>query len=241
MTFDKRVYSFEAECDYLLARDFIDGKFSVVVSYQRTGGKMTKSLIFMDGSKQVKVMPEGQIMLNGRAAELPLVMGATVVLREANQVIIKNKHGIMVECDLEYDRCTVEVSGWYHGKLAGLLGTFDNEPINDMIKSDGSRARDLDDFVQSWAVKSQCRSARNMARTQEPVPDTTPWSTCAPFFNQTTSMYKRCFKVINPRMAMQKCVDDVAAGNTICAAAETYYKQCLSKEIHLKMPTECRE
>lgn len=32
MTFDKTFYEFRGGCDYLLARDFVDGNFSLVMS-----------------------------------------------------------------------------------------------------------------------------------------------------------------------------------------------------------------
>ena len=241
VTFDKRFYAFEAECDYLLARDFIDGKFSVVVSYAREGGEMKKSIIVMDGNQQVKIMPDGQIMKDGRSAELPMTMAKSVVLRVANMVLIKNKHGLNVECDLKHDRCTLEVTGWYHGKTAGLMGTYDNEPVNDLIKNDGSRASGIDDFTKSWAIKSQCRNARNLAVSQEPVPETPAYTQCQTYFNNTDSIFRRCFSIVKPWTAMRMCVNDIAKSKGICHAVDYYYSECRKHEVHMHKPKECRK
>ena len=40
MTFDKKFYEFAGECSYLLARDFIDQSFSVVVNYDKVKNKL---------------------------------------------------------------------------------------------------------------------------------------------------------------------------------------------------------
>ncbi len=58
MTFDKRFYEFQGECSYLLARDFVDGNFSVVVNYVNIGRDTFKKFInvITDG-KQIEILP----------------------------------------------------------------------------------------------------------------------------------------------------------------------------------------
>ena len=47
MTFDRTFYDFSSGCSYLLAHDFIDGNFTVIVEYNRdgTGGQRRKSIV----------------------------------------------------------------------------------------------------------------------------------------------------------------------------------------------------
>ena len=73
---------------------------------------------------QVEIAANGAVMKDGQAAELPLFMDGTAILREANVIRVKNENGVNAYCDLTYDRCTLEVSGWYFGRTAGLLGTL---------------------------------------------------------------------------------------------------------------------
>ncbi len=62
MTFDKRFYEFSGECSYVLARDFIDGNFSVIVNYDSVGRTMTKkSITVMVDGKQIEIFPNFKV------------------------------------------------------------------------------------------------------------------------------------------------------------------------------------
>ncbi len=58
MTFDKKFYEFAGECSYLLARDFINGHFSVVVNYADRGWR--KSITVFSGDRQVEMTTDGR-------------------------------------------------------------------------------------------------------------------------------------------------------------------------------------
>ncbi len=64
MTFDKKFYEFAGECSYLLARDFIDGKFAVIVNYDNVHGQMTKkSITAYVGDKEIEIYPRFKVEL----------------------------------------------------------------------------------------------------------------------------------------------------------------------------------
>ncbi|MRB67783.1 hypothetical protein GH825_30985, partial [Bacillus thuringiensis] len=74
-----------------------------------------------------------------------------------NVITIENSKGVTVVCDLPHNRCTVQVSGWYCGKTAGLLGTYDNEPYTDMLTANNVMAPDLAQLADGWTVGQRCR------------------------------------------------------------------------------------
>lgn len=43
-------------------------------------------------------------------------------------------------------------AGWYYGKTAGLLGTYDNEPSNDFTTIDRSVAERPEQLADGWTV-----------------------------------------------------------------------------------------
>ena len=71
MTFDGKHYEFAAPCSYLLARDFIDGNFSMSVNYDglRTGVSK-KSVTVTTGGKEVEIFTDGKV---GVGIERPLI------------------------------------------------------------------------------------------------------------------------------------------------------------------------
>merc|ERR1719454_635716 len=131
MTFDKKFYEFAGgECSYLLARDFIDGKFSVVLNYE---DNQRRSLNVHSDNKDIDIASDLTVTVSGAATELPYITGHTTVRRVGDSVRVDNDHGFTVTCELPHNICTVNVSGWYYGKTAGLLGTYDNEHSNDFM------------------------------------------------------------------------------------------------------------
>ena len=92
MTFDKRFFEFAGECSYLLARDFINGQFSVVVNYARARDHVVrKSITVLGGGAQFEVMPDGRVNMNGQMVELPVTAGNMVIRRSGNLVIVENR------------------------------------------------------------------------------------------------------------------------------------------------------
>ena len=99
MTFDKRFFEFAGECSYLLARDFINGKFSVVVNYARARDHVVrKSITVMGGGAQFEVMPDGRVNMNGALVELPVKAGNMAIRRSGNLVIIENRCVVVTCC-----------------------------------------------------------------------------------------------------------------------------------------------
>lgn len=80
MTFDRKFYEYAGECTYLLARDFINGKFSVSVNYERTqDGSAKKSITVATSGKQITISPSGRTAVDGKRSELPLQLDGTTV------------------------------------------------------------------------------------------------------------------------------------------------------------------
>ena len=235
MTFDRRFYDFSGECSYLLARDFLDGTFSVVVNYDIKKSGTKKSLTVIHGKTQVEIKPEFRVELNGRRTELPITTEHTAIYRVGNTLRVDNDHGVTIVCDLPHDRCTVSVSGWYFGKTAGLLGTYDNEPATDFTTSTGSRATSPEALADSWTVGRRC-VAVNHAVSSEPSPSSPNYEKCASYFKSNSSPFRPCFKQIEPATFMTMCGNDDP-----CNSAAFYIDECSRKGVPIRMPADCGE
>jgi hypothetical protein len=60
-----------------------------------------------------------------------------------------------VKYDMSRDIYSVGVSGWYFGKTAGLLGTYDNEPRNDMTTAYNQPTNNAYRLAYTWQT-SHC-------------------------------------------------------------------------------------
>lgn len=245
MTFDKKFYEFSGECSYLLARDFIDGQFSVIANYQSQSGEVSKkSITVFSKAKQVEVFPDGRIELDGRPAEMPLEVEGTIIKRIANMIFINNPHGVNIDCDLIHDRCTVSVSGWYFGKTAGLMGTYDNEPVTDLIKADNTMASSIEEMAESWTIGSRCR-ATNYANIERADPESHRYKLCAKYFMDNESPFRPCFEQVDHQKFMTMCLNMPSNSNRLeteedtCNVASYYVNECKKNSVRIRLPRLC--
>lgn len=240
LTFDKAFYEFQGECSYLLARDFIDGKFSVIVNYDDSG---RHSLAVVSDNQHIEIQPDFRVVVSGAQTELPYVTGLTTVRRIGNSIRVDNQHGITVNCDMVHDLCTVNVTGWYYGKTGGLLGTYDNEPSNDFLSVERVPASNVEEFAASWSVGRRC-SAVNHASTPSPALDEARYSMCARYFELSSSPLRPCFRQVNTTAFMSMCLNDVTTvepQRAVCNMAAFYVDECQRAGVAVRIPTDCGE
>ena len=174
ITFDQRHYEFAGECSYLLASDFLHDSFSVVANYEGNNGRVTrKSLTILSNGRQIEVDADFRVTVDNKKIEMPLVYEQTSIMRDGQRIIITNDNGYSVDCNLLFNVCTVQVSGWNFGKTGGLFGIYNNEPSDDFTTPNRTRKTDdqIAEFANSWKVGTWRCSARNFAATN-PTPTT---------------------------------------------------------------------
>lgn len=248
MTFDHRFFEFAGDCSYLLARDFIGGTFSVIVNYDRPtrGQPVKKSLTVITDGRQIEVFPDAKVTVDGTRVEMPIKVANMSVMRNGNMIrVMDDLRGLDVMCDLPHDHCTVAISGWYFGKTAGLLGTYDNEPSNDLMTIDKSLMTEPAQVAETWTVGQRCRSA-NRAIVVNPDTETRRYRACAELFANASSMFRTGYRVVDPAMFMTMCLNDVSISDNslegqtdICRTAAAYVHECRRHEVHLRMPKQC--
>eukprot|EP00058_Branchiostoma_floridae_P005945 XP_002591433.1 hypothetical protein BRAFLDRAFT_119260 [Branchiostoma floridae] len=197
LTFDKKHFEFGGDCSYVLARDMIDGNFSVVLNYHSGSSLQKKSLVVVIDEKTYEIFPSGVMKRENQDTELPLQDKNTVIRRDGQRIVVTNSNGVAVTCDLTHDLCNVQVSGWYFGKTAGLFGIYNNEKNDEFTTSDGTKTQDLLQFTNSWDVSKSCRRSRNKASACAPgLQDSRAEGICGKMFKDQSSPLRRCFNIM---------------------------------------------
>jgi hypothetical protein len=44
-----------------------------------------------------------------------------------------SEEGVALRCNVVAGLCSLELPGWFHGRVAGLAGSLDREPGNDFV------------------------------------------------------------------------------------------------------------
>lgn len=165
VTFDGRAYDFVGECTYLLAHDFVDNNFTVIVKYKRESDEViTKYFTVVIDGESFDAHDNLAVTINSTHQNLPLTLGQTRISRTQNSLKVSNDaKQIWVLYDKQADVFMLEIGGFYHGKTAGLFGNFDHEPFNDFLKSNNEESLKIEEFVASWEIGSQPCLNKNYA------------------------------------------------------------------------------
>jgi len=254
-TFDGSFVEFAGDCSYVLARDFVDGKFTVIANYRRTrAGPKRNSITVMSGAKNVEIFNTFKTVVDRDVTELPLNLPEATVRRAGqDQIIVESKKGMTVTCHMKTEICTVAISGWYFGKTGGLLGTYDYEPSTDMTNPMGKRLEDVERFANTWEVAKTCSDKTNYAKAFHKVANiesTVAYTTCADLFIADSSVLRPAFRNVDATPFMNMCVNDVfewqnhpeAAKMMLkktCTAVAAYIAEAKLRGIMLEAPAHC--
>ncbi|XP_069692884.1 uncharacterized protein Apoltp isoform X2 [Periplaneta americana] len=242
MTFDRKFFEFQGSCTYLLAHDFVDSNFSLVIMYDPNNKANTHELALIVDKQvvQVNVFEDSVKIQREGVRQLPTAIGDAYIYQEAQILTVESSRGFCMKCNLKFDVCTFTLSGWYFGKTAGVFGTMDNEPSTDFLTSKGTIETDLGRFVRSWAVEPQkCASSKNFA-LQLPNPDPAIFGLCESFFKLKTSQFSSCFHVIDPAPFLNMCFNSAESGSKDpCVTAVAYMQACLMENTPLRIPDLC--
>jgi len=248
ITFDQRHYEFAGECSYLLASDFLHDSFSVVANYEGNNGRVTrKSLTILSNGRQIEVDADFRVTVDNKKIEMPLVYEQTSIMRDGQRIIITNDNGYSVDCNLLFNVCTVQVSGWNFGKTGGLFGIYNNEPSDDFTTPNRTRKTDdqIAEFANSWKVGTWRCSARNFAATN-PTPTTRANQFCQDMFGKNDSVLRPCFRLVDPKPYVAMCLNDMgdlqnsaAEESGVCTAAAAYVNECQMAGLDILVPAQC--
>ncbi len=86
---------------------------------------------------------------------------------------------------------------------AGLLGTYDNEPATDLVRSDQTLGDSVESMAESWVVgASRCRRATNYASTAPAQTTERRYTICEKFFQSDDSPFRPCFKQVTASLSL---------------------------------------
>lgn len=272
ITFDKRFVSLNHkygfiendqkpdQCSYLLANDFIDYNFTLAQEPSITVHKdkllSTRKLTIVADGHIIEVdLVGGAVKIDRNSmTALPIQIGDTIIYRAWDILVIHSKNGFELNCNLQFDFCTFEVSGWYFGKTAGIMGTVNNEIYDDFLTSKHWITKDTEELKRSWALKQQDPSDQckhELASTNADQISNELLNICDTYFRSKISPFANCFATVNSLPFFDMCLDmgsnsitdfthkDHPAQKGACAVAFAYMESCSEQNLPLRVPEIC--
>lgn len=271
ITFDNNFVNFDANefgevatrskalsegCSHLLAHDFVDNRFSFVlkssVFSDQSRNFLSKTFVVESGEKTVEIElgnPMGLIHIgNNLTSILPTSVGDLIITRELNVVTVSSRRGFTVRCNLEFDVCSIELSGWFFGKIAGVLGTMNNERFDDLTTSDNMITPEENEFIDSWKLPSCSDREMKLMNSNNALSEGLKQN-CEMFFKQKTSYFATCFTIVDPDPFFETCmnigslpryqVSSEASVKAACTSGIAYIEACSIQNVPLRVPDTC--
>lgn len=232
-TFDGRHMTFPGSCQYILAQDFVNNNFSVLVNLE--AGKL-KSITLVDKEDFVEVSPGGVVKLNDKLTELPVHKANIHVWRRYYTISFLSLYGVFVQCGLDMRVCHVSVNGYYHGKLRGILGNGNSEPYDDFVLPNGHIATDFAQFGNAYKATSTCVDVPFDEHKDEKSDE------CSSIFGYDSSM-RHCYYFVDNRPYREACEHAVHHAtdkkDAACNMALAYSSACRMENILISAPETC--
>lgn len=269
ISFDKRFISLDHkysfiendqkpdQCSYLLANDFVDYNFTIIMSpsiavHNDKLLSTRKLSIVADGNVIDVDLVGATVRVNRNATStLPIQIGDTIIYRAWDILVIRSRNGFELNCNLQFDFCWFEVSGWYFGKTAGIMGTMNNEIYDDFLTSGHLITNDATEFKKSWALNQQ-----DQCKPEQPNKPNSPITNemlnlCDTYFRSKVSPFANCFATVDSLPFYDMCLDMAANSITdfthshhpaqkgVCAVALAYMESCTDQNLPLRVPEIC--
>lgn len=232
-TFDGRHMTFPGTCQYILAQDFVNNNFSVVVNLD--AGKL-KSITLVDKDDFVEVSPGGIVKLNDKLTEMPVHKANIHVWRRFYTLSFLSKYGVFVQCGLDMRVCHITVNGYYHGKLRGILGNGNSEPYDDFTLPNGHIAKDFAQLGNAYKATATCADVPFDEHKGEKSDE------CSATFGYDSSM-KYCYYFVDNRPYREACDHAVHHAtdkkDAACNMALAYASACRMENILVSAPESC--
>lgn len=237
-TFDGRHLTFPGECTYILARDFVEGNFSIVANMKN--GKM-KSITVQDKTAFVEVNADGQVKYRDRDSDFPIHDKTIHAWRDYFTFNLLSTFGAQVECSMDLTICHIQVSGFYAGRTRGLMGNGNGEPFDDYTLPDGKIVDSTNDFGNAYKSQKSCGAVtKSMDGHQKSHTN----EFCSEYFGRDSSV-RLCSLFVDPTNYQEACEHAThGAANPqaeACKIVSVYASRCRKEFIPVTIPKGCNQ
>ncbi|KAF7242404.1 IgGFc-binding protein, partial [Varanus komodoensis] len=249
-TFDGRKYDFQGTCIYQMAavcsNDPTLTPFLVTVENNNRGNKavsFTKvvTLEVYNMTISLSQAHPRKIQVDGVFVDLPFFYENKL------KIYISGVHGfIKTDFDLRvsfdwYSYARVIIPHSYANSMCGLCGNANQDPSDDFIMKDGTRATDEIQFADSWKVKEvpgcSAGCTTDCPVCKEAEKQVYKGDQFCGILIKKDGPFRQCHKVLDPSSYFDDCVFDTCQykghQDTLCSAISAYVTACQAQGIQI--------
>ncbi|NXH38065.1 OTOG protein, partial [Dicaeum eximium] len=238
MTFDGRKYTFQATCQYILAKSRTSGVFTVSLQNapcgQNQDGSCIQSvslILKQDPKRQVTLTHSGDVLIYDQyKINLPYADELFEIRRLSSVFLqVKTQLGLQILYDREGLRLYLQVDERWKDDTVGLCGTFNGNTEDDFLSPVGVTESTPELFGNTWKTSSACVL----------VPDSSQVDPCDVHLQAasyaaeacsilTKDLFAPCYPYLSPVPYFEQCRRDTCkCGQTcFCSALAHYAHHC---------------
>ncbi|KAF2977127.1 hypothetical protein EK904_007912 [Melospiza melodia maxima] len=234
MTFDGRRYTFQAPCQYILAKSRTSGMFTVSLQNapcgQNQDGSCIQSvslILKQDPKRQVTLTHSGDLLIYDQyKINLPYA-DELFEIRKLSSVFlqVKTQIGLQILYDREGLRLYLQVDERWKDDTVGLCGTFNGNTEDDFLSPVGVTESTPELFGNSWKTSSGCVLVHDNSQVDPCDVHLQAAEACSIL---TKDLFAPCYPYLSPVPYFEQCRRDTCkCGQTcFCSALAHYAHHC---------------
>ncbi|NXD25862.1 OTOG protein, partial [Spelaeornis formosus] len=238
MTFDGRKYTFQATCQYILAKSRTSGAFTVSLQNtpcgQNQDGTCIQSvslILKQDPKRQVTLSYSGDVLIYDQyKINLPYADDLFEIRKLSSVFLqVKTQMGLWILYDREGLRLYVQVDERWRDDTVGLCGTFNGNTEDDFLSPVGVTESTPELFGNTWKTSSACVLVHDSSQVDPCDVHLQAASYAAEACSiLTKDLFAPCYPYLSPVPYFEQCRRDTCkCGQTcFCSALAHYAHHC---------------
>ncbi|XP_076584321.1 otogelin [Chaetodon auriga] len=237
-SFDGRIYTFPATCQYVLAKSRNSGKFTVTIQNAPCGANLDGAciqsvnlVIDEDPRTEITLSHVGEVFMAGQyRISLPYSDDIFHIQELSSMFLqVKTAFGLRLQYSWKEFRLYLQAEEPWKDDTVGLCGTFNGNIQDDFLSPSGMIENTPQLFGNAWRVSSAC--SPSLSTPQLDPCDThqqavTYASEMCDVLNQ--DLFSACHEYLSPTSFHQQCRSDTCKCGTpcLCSALAHYAHHC---------------
>ncbi|NXY23003.1 OTOG protein, partial [Atrichornis clamosus] len=238
MTFDGRKYTFQAACQYILAKSRTSGMFTISLQNapcgQNQDGSCIQSvslILKQDPKRQVTLTHSGDVLIHDQyKINLPYADELFEVRKLSSVFLqVKTHIGLQLLYDREGLRLYLQVDERWKDDTVGLCGTFNGNTEDDFLSPVGVTESTPELFGNTWKTSSACVHVHDSSQMDPCDVHLQAASYAAEACSiLTKDLFAPCYPYLSPVPYFEQCRRDTCkCGQTcFCSALAHYTHHC---------------
>ncbi|KAK5935795.1 hypothetical protein CgunFtcFv8_021119 [Champsocephalus gunnari] len=237
-SFDGRIYTFPATCQYVLAKSRNSGKFTVTIQNAPCGANLDGAciqsvnlVIDEDPRTEITLSHVGEVFMAGQyRISLPYSDDIFHIQELSSMFLqVKTAFGLRLQYSWKEFRLYLQADEQWKDDMVGLCGTFNGNIQDDFLSPSGMIESTPHLFGNAWRVSSACSTT--LSTPQLDPCDTHQQavayaSEMCDVLNQ--DLFSACHEYLSPTSFHQQCRSDTCKCGTpcLCSALAHYARHC---------------